>query len=629
MRITKVMIEGLHNVINKTYTFDDLTYLYGPNGAGKSTVLQAVQLALLGYIPGNSKASKEAIFRHANGHSIAITLELVDDDQVITISRVWSGTKSNIHSSVEIEPKGYDISQIVGDLELPIFNFNDFLDLTANKMKDWFIEFLPSSSVKIDWKTELLKDAESAGVDISNATFIDDVVAEINGLKSSGVDQIRDVNEFLKAGLSFKKKELERIQSTIQSLIFYDDISTEMTEAEVTAELESLAQQRKTYEETQLNAASNNRILAMLDQYSDCTELEASSDPRYIKACDESTRAVDDIAAHKQKVTELTNSSFELKAKLTELSDKYTELRVQKMSKESVLEGKGICPYTNTECESIQTLIKTYTKEVKDLSKQLSNLDKDMQSTKDAIADIDAKILASKKDIDMLNVVKIECANTTKMITDRYEAQKKLKTQLTIVPELDISIEDIYSRISELNDLQIKYAANRRYNELIDKLTKDKFKVEQEIIAYKSWINLTGVNGLQNDEDALKPFIDLQDTMNTYIQAVFGSEYRSKFNLESKANSFSFGVEHNNSYIPYTLLSSGEKCMYTLALMMSLTQMSKSALKLVIVDDLLDHLDDANILKLFESLEKVKDIQMIFAGVKAIDKDYVVTISAN
>ena len=55
MQIKSVEIKGMRNVVHKTYEFDDVTYLVGPNGAGKSTVLNAIQLALLGYIPGTEK----------------------------------------------------------------------------------------------------------------------------------------------------------------------------------------------------------------------------------------------------------------------------------------------------------------------------------------------------------------------------------------------------------------------------------------------------------------------------------------------------------------------------------------------------------------------------------------------
>ena len=55
MKIKSVYIDGLHTVHDKTYTFEDITYLHGRNGAGKSTILNAIQFALLGYIPGHQR----------------------------------------------------------------------------------------------------------------------------------------------------------------------------------------------------------------------------------------------------------------------------------------------------------------------------------------------------------------------------------------------------------------------------------------------------------------------------------------------------------------------------------------------------------------------------------------------
>jgi hypothetical protein len=63
--------------------------------------------------------------------------------------------------------------------------------------------------------------------------------------------------------------------------------------------------------------------------------------------------------------------------------------------------------------------------------------------------------------------------------------------------------------------------------------------------------------------------------------------------------------------------------------MISLVDNSKSPLKIVMVDDLFDHLDDINAEKLFESLQKVNDIQMIFAGVKNVSGDFVVEVGCD
>ena len=97
---------------------------------------------------------------------------------------------------------------------------------------------------------------------------------------------------------------------------------------------------------------------------------------------------------------------------------------------------------------------------------------------------------------------------------------------------------------------------------------------------------------------------------------MFNADTKAKFNLVSKANSFSFGLEREEKYIEFDYLSSGERCLFTLALIMCILDKSKSQIRTLIIDDILDHLDSSNANSLFESLKQVKDIQFILAGVK-------------
>ena len=155
MKIKSIYIDGLHNAVAKTYQLNDLVYFYGRNGAGKTTILQAIQLALLGYIPGSHK-TKEAILKHSKDNRVVVRLDLIDDNgQNITIERKYDSKSSKLTTM----PTDYDIQTIISDIELPIFNFDEFVNQTANKLKEYFIKnILPTSEGSLDWD-KILKDA--------------------------------------------------------------------------------------------------------------------------------------------------------------------------------------------------------------------------------------------------------------------------------------------------------------------------------------------------------------------------------------------------------------------------------------------------------------------------------------
>ena len=154
MRIGSVTIEGLRGTKRRTYNFDQATYLHGPNGSGKSTVLNAVQLALLGYIPGTAKKPAD-IMAHANGPEIRVSVDLVQDDgNVITVTRSVKRKGTGATMSVNVSPD-VDLDKLLGNSKLPIFDWSEFTSMTSNKLKDWFIGFVPGMNDEVDWRSEL------------------------------------------------------------------------------------------------------------------------------------------------------------------------------------------------------------------------------------------------------------------------------------------------------------------------------------------------------------------------------------------------------------------------------------------------------------------------------------------
>ena len=74
--IKEVTIRGMRKVNNATYSFTPQSnYILGNNGTGKSTILNAIQLAILGYIPGQSKKKKD-IMANANGNHLEVSCTL-------------------------------------------------------------------------------------------------------------------------------------------------------------------------------------------------------------------------------------------------------------------------------------------------------------------------------------------------------------------------------------------------------------------------------------------------------------------------------------------------------------------------------------------------------------------------
>lgn len=652
MRLKSIVIEGMHNVAEKKYEFNDTNYLYGRNGAGKSTVLKAIQLALLGYIPGTAKKNSD-IFRHAKGKMMSVTATLVTDaGEVITIERSLMSTNgTTVTTSLEVTPKDYPIDTIIGELELPIFNFNEFMSMTANKMKEWFIGYLPNAGGDIDWEKELSEVVKD--VNVIDESLLPEVLLHVNTFieeGKTGVELVQAVNEKLKALLSFENGQLTRLQSTIQSLIYYDDCDEDVDIEGCNAaivELQHLNADLAAYNAQEAATASIRAALNAIQLPADSVTM----DPEYIAAVN-SAKELNDKAATlrgeaetlKKDCADCRKQEAEIKAnaekyvtEMKALSEKRNELTAAHVSKVSVINEGGICPYTSTECDSIKKMIETLNVEADELAKQISEVSGQLDEANNSYLE-EMRSAESKKELgdrflsqaqaklDEAYSVEAEANRITqinvKNITDRYTRRNELQAQLnaatkTAVPPTGKTSEQLLAEIKDLQDKVVKAEANKKYNELTESLTKEKYKIENTISVLKMWIKHTDANGMQTTIME-EPFNALAESMNKYLRVMFGNpNVTAEFYLSSKANSFSFGLVRDEKYIAFDLLSTGEQCLYTVALMMCLTAASPSPLKLILIDDILDHLDNKNALGFFTSVLQVEEeLQLIIAGVK-------------
>ena len=228
MYIKSVTIEGMRNVKYKKYELSQLVYLHGPNGAGKSTVLNAIQLCLLGYIPGTAK-SNAAIMEHANGNRIEVTVELGASDwgtHTVEFTRTFERKGRTVTSNLAFEGFGSDptIDQIIGDSKLPVFDWNSFTSLTSNKLKDWFIQFIPGMNESVNWEQEL---QSAVNVDVVyNVDIVKEYADKFSKIDaSSAVDSVIEANSTLKNDVSYCKAALAEKENAVNGLLDSSDIS--------------------------------------------------------------------------------------------------------------------------------------------------------------------------------------------------------------------------------------------------------------------------------------------------------------------------------------------------------------------------------------------------------------------
>lgn len=593
MKVQSITIEGMHGTDRKTYEFGDLTYLHGPNGIGKSTALQAIQLALLGYIPGTNK-TKSGVFRHAKDRAMSVTLNLDDDGRSLMIKRSWVSAKSQIVDKVETIPDGLDVRSLIADIELPLFDFNQFVSMTANQLKDWFINFLPSDEVQTDWKAVLTNGLIDEGV-VGADAVVEQVVAEIASLNLSGMDEIRAANSMFKQGQSFKKSEVDRLTSTVRTLVHHDDVG-DLNLDQVQAKISEANTFSDYCHQREMAVARNEDKLANLKalESEGITAASANEDPRGVEY-------LNNIETNQAKVDELRSVKDKLQSELE-------ALLAERGALSAVLRGKGICSFTGKKCDDISRLYEEYVKRDAAISEEAEQLREKINSAVSDLTMAESSIRAdTQAHVDLMR---------------KYDLRDKIKSTIVDVPYQNIAgtSADWKQEALRLMDVASKIKANIQYEKLSQDVLKEKYAAELEAEAYKVFVKLTGVNGLQSQAGSSNTFLNFAANLAPKLAALFGDEtVGAGFDIQEKANTFSFGIYRNDTYIPYDLLSSGEKCIYVLALSVQLLEYSNSPLKLVMVDDLLDHLDDNRIQQVFDAATSgLGDAQFIFAGVKNV-----------
>lgn len=605
MKVKSIYIHGMHNISGtKEYLFDDRNYLVGTNGAGKSTVLQAIQLALLGYIPGYNKTD-EGIFMHSNGNTMSVKLSLSNN---VTIERTWTKVGGKLIKDVQVTPEGSDIDSIVSSVELPIYNFNDFIKLTANESKKWFTEFLPKQEVDVDLPSKLRSINNVVNGFVVDESMISELMEQVEPFKND----IKKVNDHIKSTISFLRAEIKKQTGNIQSLIKYEDIDDTKSKEEILQEINTSQENLSKAIGVEKVKDNNARI------HQQIRDLNLSADTL------EDDEEYKSLVERRNKVDDATMENY--MDEIDKINSRLNALKSDKKYLDKIITSasENTCPITNNPCNDLKALYDDTVQKQRSVQSSIDKFEKEL-SEKDK---------ACKAMQDLI----YELNNEISRIEDNYERKSELMSHLEVEEFIDgqenFDVDATKSKIRELQDTYDKVVANEAYDTMYNDLLKDRLSLEKKLDVYKEWETLTDVNHLQR-ELSMSVFQDCEEEMSEYIRKVFDDDHvKCTFVSEEKANSFSFGItrshETYSEYIPFSLLSSGEKCLYTLVLVSYIIKHSDTELNLVMIDDMLDHLDDKQISEVFHRLRNnIEDVQYIVAGVRPQSKEGWTTIDVS
>ena len=609
MKIASVTISGLKSARNNTYMFSPTAnYIHGPNGSGKTTILQAIQFGLLGYVPGLAKTDA-ATSKLASENTISVQLVLQDDIGCYILTRTLQKSNSGrttktfkcVGPAGEISEK--DLYEMFSAVELPIFNFQKFLDMSANGQKDKFIQLFPVTGIHLDGEDFVKSALERCDIDDTLET-VAHVVSEYSSKLTSAnsVADIVQIHNDLKLDLSVYKKDIDRINKSIQSIALtdaYDIIDDDPKE--IRNKLQNTITIQK--------EAAQQRII----------QVRIESLKKRMKAVCEETiahkAAIMDEGLYEQsksaflyQIDELNDVIDKLHTARDDKQEEINKLKIELAQLNRIADCEGICPYLETQCAKLVG----YAIDTKNNVKSISSA---IDGACAAKTQIEEKISAKTAECREFESYLRSLSNSRKEYVGLKNEYDQLKLQQK--PDMYQSDEAYSNQIAELTDKLSKLSAASQTDKLYVDWAHQQLDIEQVIALISELIVMTDANHLQSQLTNAR-FVQLEDELTDILSKIM-PDTKASFILNEKSNSFEFGALIYDKYIPFAALSSGEKCIYMISLMIAICKSDSTKLKCILIDDSLDNLDSSNLARLADVLPSA-GIQIIAAGVNNLVK---------
>lgn len=437
-KINGIVMENIKGQ-NVTQELTGKDIILGSNGVGKTTRLQALGIALMGYVPGQGKKTDET-FKLASADSMMVGLNTEDFSftrefkKKVTKSKDGS-TKESISQCLNVSPSKGETkiaekeARILSELgSLPVMlDFNEFLNLSDSKRREFIYNLAGFNSEK--WTKDKVREylennLLTTELEINSPeqyelmeTIIADVLKEYPE-KYDITAGLQSMIDWTKAKLSHWNDEKKRAQAAVQKL----------------------GKLKNKLSDTDRNLKANKEEMEKLQEELVKVEKQISED----------TQKKKNIDARLAKIEQLKKSIADEKLKECTINATETENKIKEFKSQ-------IKQVDNSE------KIKQIEKEQKDLSNQQEPISKDKSEVQTKGIELKTQIETTQETLDRVKSVK-GCCVLNKKIACNKDFSKFIKYTEGKINTWKVQRQILVDTYRELNEKEL--GLDKKYKEL-------------------------------------------------------------------------------------------------------------------------------------------------------------------
>ena len=648
----------------------------GRNGAGKTTRMQALTLAMLGYVPGIDRKNSAIFELSSDPGQMSVGLQT---DELEFVRKFLRKEKLNndgsidtsFSQSISLAPsegektntqKEKQIKSVMGDFPV-MLDFNAFISMSEMQQRDfiyslsgqtdlWDREYI-INRIKDYLLTDTLKENNPEMYEIMEEN-VEDVIS-CYGKKLDMSKGILAMVEQAKAKKNYWTQRKSEADGAARKLAEMKnragetdrDLNSNIQEKkQLEAERDALISKIATYEAQNARYKQYQIEISQLqDKLNAITNIDIESMVNDLKSKIRENPYIGEYYDLVEKRDRWINEAGQYNYLDTELAEVEAEIRSIKKLIKAMSDNAGYCALNPAvPCnQSFASYIDSSTDELMVLEQKKAELLKENEKRLTlrefiyAAEDKIDKALCYKNEIEEDNadiqaeINRLEAMNPTEQISFIKEQIESKESLMEAEPYADL--EPYQLQKQELTDkimaIEEKIKEQQQIRTTLSSIKEnmiDSTEAGYQMLTWKQIAEVLGQKGIQGEivKQMLDPISDAVSEKLRGLQDDNGNAPREFFfrtENENGKESFSFGWISDKGEIPFSALSQGEQMLLLTALMVVIIERNNPPIKVLAMDNV-NHLDQSNVQRIVTGLQHIGTSMdnIILAGVINTDK---------